>query len=290
MDNVSNAKLTKILSNYHLKIDRRTEPEDEVVMLRCDRGWVFSNKHQGVINRECLNDLGYVIGLLDSNVRPCHCPECMSSDDWVHELSYLRPRIMEVCARLGIVYPRWDEKNHTVAGLFYSDVYEEEKPVFIQWKEAPSKLGFVVAYVAMNNWDAVNNCRREPIKKRVVYAPSTNSLYTALMAVRGDMHTPISYSFVHMDSEATEALAEECAANFANVFIHRVNYERPESMEFYEKEHSVSLLNKRDERVIRNNEIWWASMFEPDDAIRRMKTQQAELQQGISGKRRRGEV
>jgi hypothetical protein len=263
--NVSNAKITKILSKYHLKLDREGSGSDDTVAVKCDRGWVISDDHRACIKCEWFDDPGYLAGYLMSNVKPCHCPACMRSDDWVHELSYLRTHIEDVCSKLGIVSYKWNERDHSVAGFFWSEVYEDDKPVFIQWKPANATHGFVQAVVAMNNWDNERGCQREPIKRRVVDAPSTNSLYVALMGIRGDMYTPIKYKAEQMDTEGVESLAAECAQAFARSYVYR----NP-------ADHSYRACNKRDEQRIRNNEIWWASMYEPDDVIRQLKAEQAE--------------
>lgn len=283
MDNVSNAKITKILSNYHMRFDRQApDNSDELAIVKCERGWVFGNCHRTAIKRECLNDCGYIIRLLIAEVKPCHCPECMSSDDWVHELPYLRSHIKEICAKVGVVNYEWNDRDHYVAGYFVSDVYAESKPVFIQWKNKDAAHGCVEALVAMNNWDEQANCEREPIKKRVVVSPSTNSLYSALMAIRGDMSTPIEYTAEQMNSEAAERLAGVCASDFANQYIHRLNFERPHTAEFAMKEHSNAVMNKRDERVIRDNGIWWAQLYEPDDVIRYLRSEQMKRQQAMN--------
>lgn len=267
--NISTAKVAKILSSYHLRVDHDVPADDEKIAVKCDCGWVYNNMHSAFLKREWFDDASYLCGLFKAKVKPCHCPECMKSDDWVHELPYLREHITGICSKLGVANYKWNEKDHTVAGFFVSDVYEEEKPVFIKWSVA--KSGNVQAVVAMNNWDAHNGCQREPIKKRIVVFPSTNSIYTALMAIRGDMFTPITYKAEDMDSESCELLAAECARSFAHTYIYR----NPQ-------DHSYSACNRRDEKRVRNNEIWWASMYEPDDVIRRLKAEQTKYLQEYS--------
>lgn len=264
--NISNTKITKILSSYHLRVDRSVPDSDVTLAVKCDCGWVYGNSHKANLKREWFCDPGYLSGLLLSKVRPCHCPNCMRSDDWVHELSYLRSHIEAICEKCGIRDYTWDEGNHTIAGFFTSKIYEEDKPVYIKWMRATPYRGYVQALIAMNNWDAKNGCQREPIKRRIVASPSTNSLLSALMGIRGDMHTPISYSAEIMDTEGVEALGAECAEAFGREYIYRTP----------ENRRSFAALNKRDEQAVRNNGVWWASMFEPDDVVRQMKTKQAE--------------
>lgn len=261
----SNAKIVKILSSYHLRFDHDVVADDDNVAIKCDCGWVYNNMHSAYLKREWFDDPGYLSGLFMAKVKPCHCPECMKSNDWVHELSYLREHIVDICSKIGVVNYKWNEAKHTVAGYFVSKVYEESKPVFIQWKAASSTKGYVQAVVGMNNWDAKLGVEREPIKKRVVISPSTNSLYTCLMGIRGDMYTPISYKAEDMDSEGCERLAAECARSFAHCFIYR----NP-------ADHSYRANNRVDEQRIRNNKIWWASMYEPDDVMRSLKKGQEE--------------
>ena len=269
MDNVSNAKITKILSNYHLRINRLFTDDSDSVALKCDRGWVFDDRHDVLIKRDCLQDLGYIMGLLQSKVRPCHCPACMKSHDWVHELPYLRKHITEICSAIGVSDYEWNEDGCYVAGYFTSNVYCDRKPVFIRWTATDAKHGHVQALVAMNNWDEANECEREPIKKRIVQSPSINSLHMALLAVRGDMRTPIAYSAEDMDSEASINLAQTCASSFAATYIHR-------------DANGGGALNRRDERVIRESGVWWAQLFEPDDAMRFLKSEQASHQVEVS--------
>ena len=262
--NASNSKIIKILSSYHLKLDRSVPDTEDFVAVKCDGGWVYEDMHKALIRREWFDDPGYLAGVFMAKVKPCHCPACMHSDNWVHELSYLRYHIDEVCAKAGIVSYKWDSKAHTVAGFFVSEVYEEAKPVFIKWKTASSHSGFVQASIAMSNWDPARECLREPIKKRLVTSPSTNSLYVALMGIRGDMFTPITYKAEQMDTEGVESLAGDCATGFARTYIFR----DPIRSDF-------RALNRRDENRVRNNEIWWASMYEPDDVVRQLKSEQA---------------
>lgn len=275
--NVSQAKVAKILSSYHLRIDHSVKDAgDSDVAVKCDCGWVINDQHRSFIKCEWFEDAGYLCGFLKANVKPCHCPSCMQSDDWVHELSYLRDNIEDIILKLGIVSYKWNANNHTLTGYFICEGYDEEKPVFIQWKQSSETQDRVRAIVAMNNWDAARECQREPIKRRVVLSPSTNSLLSALMAIRGDMRTPVSYRAEDLDSEAVEALGAACASQFAREYAYRDLSST-----------SARALNKRDERRVRMNEIWWASMYEPDDVMRQLKKEQAKYQRDIS--RYRGE-
>ena len=267
--NVSQAKVAKILSSYHLRIDHSVQDAgDAEVAVKCDSGWVINDQHRSFIKSAWFDDPGYLCGYFKANVKPCHCPSCMQSDDWVHELPYLRDQLEDVISKLGIVSHKWDPNNHTLSGYFVCEGYDEAKPVFIQWEQ--SLQGSVRALVAMNNWDSVNECQREPIKRRLVMAPSTNSLLSALMGIRGDMHTPVPYRAEDLDSEACEALGAACASQFAREYVFRdLN------------SNSARALNRRDERRVRTNEIWWASMYEPDDVMRQLKAEQAKYQRDV---------
>lgn len=260
----SKAQITKILSGYHMKFDRSAKSEDEAFTpVKCDRGWTLKNQHSGSIRSEWFADPAYVSGYLKANVKPCHCPSCMESDDWVHELPYLRENAEAIFRKLHIIVTDWIEYDHKVTGFFTSEIYGQDLPVVIRWYVS-NITGGVMACISMSNYG------REPSKQRFIPNPSTNSLYAALMGIRGDFHTPIAYRAEDMDDEGCEALGGECARLFARSYIYR----DPASNNFH-------AMNRRDEERVRDNKVWWAPMYEPDDVMRFLKKEQARYISGV---------